>query len=143
MVPHVHEDTVTKSAAGLSRAAARSKKIPLSAVLVGLILDLLHLDLHSVLGEHDVLAFHLLARGLADILHDGVNNVADRGEDGHEDEEKDQREEVAQAHIEKAVEKKESRDGRVESEGESVALKDWGWWSLGFGPVGKAGVPRG
>ena len=104
MVPHINEDAIRNKSAdepmiNRRRAIAREQHKPLRAVLVGLVLDLLDLDLHSVLGEDHMLALHLLARVLADILHDAVDDVADDGEDGHEDQEEDEGDEIARAHV--------------------------------------------
>lgn len=71
---------------------------PLSPIFVRLILHLLDLNLHPILGEDDMLALHLLARGLAHFLDDGVNDVADGGEDGDEEEEEEEGEDAVLCH---------------------------------------------
>jgi len=76
LIPHVDQDA-------------------LRPVLVLLILELLYLHLHSILGESDMLAFHLLSCVLAHVLHNCVHDVADDGDDGDEEEEQDEGEDVA------------------------------------------------
>lgn len=75
VIPHIDKDT-------------------LSTILIRFILDLLHLHLHAVLAENHILLLHLLARVLADVLHNGVSHVPDAGEDRDEDEKKDEGEDV-------------------------------------------------
>lgn len=67
---------------------------PLRFIFIRLILHLLHLNLHSILGENDMLALHLRPRVLAHVLHDRVHDVSDGGEDGEEDDEEDEGDDV-------------------------------------------------
>lgn len=90
----LHEKVSRRDKGGMRRTT----NTPLGLILVGLVLDLSYLDLHSVLGESHILALHLLARVLADVLHDAVDDEADRGQDADEDEEQDEGEDAAGAH---------------------------------------------
>ena len=66
-------------------------RIPLRHIHVALLPDLPDTDLHPVLGDHDVLLLHLLARFVGDVVADGVDHVADEGEDAEDREEDEER----------------------------------------------------
>lgn len=71
---------------------------PLTAILVLLVLDLLYLHLHAILREHHMLALHLLARVLADILDNAVDDVAHCSQDCNKESQENQREQILQGH---------------------------------------------
>jgi len=79
VVPHIDEDT-------------------LRTVLIRLILDLLHIHLHTILGENDMLLLHLLTCGLTHVLDDAVDDVSDARKDSDEEEEENERDDVGFGH---------------------------------------------
>lgn len=62
----------------------------LTPILILLILQLLHADLHAVARPNDILLLHLRARRARDLLRDTPCDVADHGDDGDDDDEDDE-----------------------------------------------------
>ena len=63
------------------------------AIDISLLADFPHADFHTVFGDDDVLALHLLGRVAGDVVRDRVGYVADRGDEDEEEKEEEEWEE--------------------------------------------------
>lgn len=99
MVPHIDEDTEPERLDRVNKEGPGSGgNKPLRTVLICLILDLLHIHLHTILGENNMLLFHLLARVLTHVLDDAVDDVSDARKDSDEEKEEDEGDNIGFGH---------------------------------------------
>lgn len=112
VIPHVDQDAARRdksvdikirgrvSEEGKEKTEKQTRHIntPLGSIFVGLVFDLFDLNFHSILGQSNMLALHLLACVLAHSLHDTVRDEQDGGKDTNENEKEDEWDETAGAH---------------------------------------------